>query len=68
MGFIQLNIIKGIFYLGQVVGGDAGIDFCGFDACVAEKFLNISQVDSLFKEGGGKAVTKGVRGGFFMDG
>lgn len=49
------------------MGGDAGVDFCGGDAGVAQQFLDIPEVDSLFQEVRGKAVAEGVRGGFFLD-
>ena len=32
MAFRVLKIIEGVFYLGQVVGGDAGVEYCGGDA------------------------------------
>ena len=45
--------------------GDTGVDFCCLAAGVAQELLDVSQVDALFEQMGGKAVSQGMGGGMF---
>ena len=47
--------------------GDTGVYFGGFATRMAQEFLDVSQVYSLLKEVGGKAVPKGVGSGMFAN-
>ncbi len=52
--------IQRAFYSGECAGCYVGVDFGGFGAFVAEEFLYVSYVYSVFKEVGGEAVSEGV--------
>ncbi len=47
---------------------DMGIDHGGLNAFMAEKFLDLSDVDSLHQKMGCKAITKGMNRGMFNNG
>lgn len=46
--------------------GDMGVPCCRVWAGVAEKDLDMTEAQTLFKQVGGKAVTEGMDGDFFL--
>ena len=62
-----INFIQRIDDLGEIAGGDACVDLGGPGARVSKELLDVAEVDSLFQEVGGEAVTEGVWGGMLVD-
>lgn len=46
---LNIQIVKMAFYLVEPLGDQAGIDFGGFAALVAEQDLDVAQVYTIFK-------------------
>ena len=66
-GLFWVQIVQGIFDFGECPGTDMGINLGGFQAGVAQDFLDVAEVDTLFQKVGGETMTQGMRGGVFLD-
>ena len=66
-GLFWVYIIHGIFDFGELLGANMGIDFGGFQAGVAQYFLDVAEVDTLFQKVCGETMTQGMWGGVFLD-
>ena len=49
LGLVCMKFIQGIYDFGELPGGDVGVDFCGFGACVFQQFLDVAEAYSLFQ-------------------
>ena len=54
---LYIQYIKRADYLFEGMSGNMSINFSGFGTCMAEEFLDIAQIRSVFKKMRGEGVS-----------